>query len=1329
MLATILSRHTDMPVVEVVQGMRVVPEQLFIAPPNATMELVDGSFKIERRRNHPSGASLPIDGFFESLARARGPAAVGVVLSGNASDGTRGLAAIKAAGGITLAQTESSATFPGMPQSAIASGFVDFVLPPEEMGRQLSHIATHPLIRSEPKADADKETAEALEEVFSLLRGRTGVDFRHYRKSTILRRLARRMVLLDVQTYGQLLGHLRKNPSEIDALYSDLLINVTSFFRDAATFKFLQRKVFPRFLRRRPAGEPVRFWVPACSTGEEAYSLAIAFLETAGLDRDREVPLQIFATDISESSIRRARAAIYPPSAFQEVPPEQVERFFVKSSAGYRVAKRVRELCVFARQNILADPPFSRLDLLSCRNLFIYLDPTLQKGLYPIFHHVLKPGGVLVLGTSENLSLDQDLFTLLDKKHRVYARKESKGRPLIEVPSKRFGEPTIPFPGGRAPSEAGGSSAELKLETDRLLLEELAPPGVVINDSLEIVYVRGRTGPYLEPATGKADLNLFQMAREGLIPDLRMAIEEAGRTEVRVRREGVRIRQDSRHVDVAFEVIPLRLSSTAGRHFFVTFSTPFGRIAGDRVPAAGSLPDSRPTTTARRARRDLQTARQELASTREYLQTVVERSEAANEELRSANEEVLSSNEELQSTNEELSTAQEELQSSNEELTTLNEELQNRSVEVQRINEDLVNLLTSIQIPILMLSADGRIRRFTPAAARLFNLLPTDTGRPLLDIRSEVEVPDLVLLGQATLRTGQVQDREVQDSEGRWWRLQVFPYPSDGGGNDGFVCTFTDIDSHKKALEEAEARRAFAREIVSKLPQVLLVLESDLRVFSANQTFYDKFTTTEEETVGRRFYELAEGRFDAPGFRRALEELISKHRSLNNFEVEAALPRVGSRTLLLSARQLSLPHGDAPLVLLAIEDITELRRAHLAEKRKLEQELQQLQKLDSIGRLAGGMAHDFNNILNIISSYAERAQRLEDETKRKESLEAIILAVGRGSAVVRQLLTFARKDEGTFRIVDINDVLREVAQMISSSFPRNIRVSLDLAANLPLVHADQNQLHQSFLNICVNARDAMSDGGELLISTQIRRAEEIRDRFPEADQSYYICVSIRDQGVGIDEATRTRVFEPFFTTKGRTGGVGMGLAVVYGVVSSHKGHIEFDSRAGEGTEFRIYLPVFTGLPPESEVERSEESVMPKGTETILFVEDEEMLLNAVRDILEEDGYRVLTASDGKSAIEMYRAHAGEIAIVVSDLELPEMSGWDAFRKMRELDPAIGAILVSGYLESSLRERMIEEGARAFLRKPYTARGILKTIRQVLDQKPARPARGKRPRKR
>jgi two-component system CheB/CheR fusion protein len=919
-LAEILSRTTKLPVIEVTDAIPVERDRVYVIPPNANMVLEDGTLRLAPR-TLTRGQHMPVNYFFQSMAHELGNRAIGVILSGTASDGAEGCTAIKVAGGITLAQDQKSAKFSSMPRSAVQAGSIDFVLSPKLIAQELVRIGKHPYIT---RIQEETEPEGDMHALFRLLHRATNVDFTHYKQTTLQRRIKRRMVLHKLERFADYLAYIKEVPSELDELYRDLLIHVTSFFRDPQAFEALRALVFPKLLEsRRPADSPLRIWVPGCSSGEEVYSIAIVLLEYLW-EHAANVPLasatskevQFFATDLSEQALDRARSGLYAEHALLEVSPERLKRFFVRLDGGFQINKSLREMCIFARQNLANDPPFSNLDLISCRNLLIYLGPALQKRVIPTLHYALKPDGYLMLGESESLGSYVDQFALIDKKNKIYQKKKSSSMAAAGLFTRVIDMDYSFRNSGQAKLPKSETGFTVDKEVERILSSRFVPASIVVNEEMEIVQFRGRTGDYLEPPLGHPTFSLSKMAREGLLIDLRSAISKARKDGATVRKEGVRVRSNGGTREITLEVIPIRTPGSNERFYVVVFLEP---------PADARSGARAKGITQKQGRKQGFSGREkelhnELAQMREQLQSLIEERDTTAEEYKSANEEVLSANEELQSTNEELETAKEELQSSNEELTTLNEELHNRNTELSAANNDLVNLFANVNVPVVMVGNDLRIRRFTPPAQRLLNLLQGDIGRRIGEIRPNADLDDLEKVVHQTIDSGTTHEREVRESSGIWYAMRVRPYKTWENKIDGAVISFQDIDALKRTLEETQR---YADALIENARESILVLQDDLRVMIANRAFYRSFRVSSQETEGRLIYELGNGQWNIPRLRHLLDKVIGTNSRIDDFEVHHEFPQLGTRNMMLNARRIATQKG-RQLILLSIEDITEL---------------------------------------------------------------------------------------------------------------------------------------------------------------------------------------------------------------------------------------------------------------------------------------------------------------------------------------------------------------------------------------------------------------------
>jgi chemotaxis methyl-accepting protein methylase len=800
----LLQRTTGMKVFQVKDRTRVQPNCVYVIPPNKDMSILHGFLHLLEPVT-PRGLRLPIDFFLRSLAQDQQEHSIGVILSGMGSDGTLGLRAIKEKAGVVLVQDPASAKFNGMPRSAIEAGLADIVAPVDELpARILAYLKRTPLVQTAELALEDK-TQNALEKAIVLLRAHNGHDFSLYKKNTFYRRIERRMGIHQIDKIADYIRYLQENSQELDLLFKELLIGVTSFFRDAAAWEELREDVIPGLLAGRPASQSLRAWVPGCSTGEEAYSLAIVFKEAMGkLKPAKNFTLNVFATDLDKDAIEKARTGIYPANITADVSPARLNRFFTKVEHGYRVTAEIREMVVFAPQSLIMDPPFTKLDFLSCRNLMIYLTAEMQKKLIPLFHYSLRPGGILFLGSAETVGSFTDLFEILGRKTRLYRRTES-ATPVepLDFPSaftRRL--PAV----SDIPLEISAPQS-LQSLADKLVLDHYSSPAVLVNDKGNILYVSGRTGDYLEPAAGKANWNIFVMAREGLHYELNQAFQKALQQKGTVVIEGLRIETSRGEHFVNLTVQRLENPEPLRGLLMIVF-------ADAPAPLQTKTPGhtrKTPRLTARHA--ELEQKYQQVCM---ELQTTREEMQSSQEELRSTNEEMQSTNEELQSTNEELTTSKEEMQSLNEELQTVNTELQARVDELSRSNNDMKNLLNSTDIATLFLDNDLKVRRFTTQATKIIKLIPGDVGRPITDLASDLLYPELVTDAREVLQKLGSAEKPITARDGRWFTVRIMPYRTLDDYIDGVVITFADITSAKTLEAQLREKHAALEKLVVK---------------------------------------------------------------------------------------------------------------------------------------------------------------------------------------------------------------------------------------------------------------------------------------------------------------------------------------------------------------------------------------------------------------------------------------------------------------------------------------------------------------------------------
>ncbi|MEW6054075.1 MAG: chemotaxis protein CheB [Nitrospirota bacterium] len=904
----LLKRHTPMRILQAEDGLTLEPNSVYLNQPDKDIGIFNGKFHltdpVETQR-----VRLPINHFFRSLAEDQGNKAICVILSGSGSDGTLGLKEIKGTGGMVMVQSPEQAQYESMPRSAIETGLVDSVLPVEQMPKELLKYIKQPYV-SGYKIGISTEHLAALEKVLMLVRSRTSYDFRHYKQSTTHRRIERRMALHNIADMRNYVRYLQETPAEIDALFKDLIIEVTSFFRDPEAFEVLGKKIIPAIVKDKKPDSSVRIWVPGCATGEEAFSLAMLFQEA--MDRlKKHLNVQIFATDINKDTIEQARTARFPEGIAMDMPKKWLERYFIKEDKAYRVKKTIRDMVVFAVQNLISDPPFSKLDLVSCRNVLIYMDAVLQKKIIPLFHYTLTQRGYLFLGSSESIGGFSGLFTSVDVKWKIFQR---KGIAAGKVQDYLHALPEEAHPAYlKTPEEPVLKEMNVREIAERLVLDEYAPPSVFIDEKNTVLYFQGATDRYLTPPSGEPSFNLIAMAREGLRYQLSAVLQKAAKQKKAVVRETLQIKQKEGYqtVEVVVRAIPQStLKQTIRMVIFEEKAPPPEKGLKKRKTAGASRIDLR-----------VASLEKELQSTKEYLQATIEQVQTTNEELRSANEELQSTNEELQSTNEELATSKEELQSTNEELVTVNSELQDKIEALLQANSDIDNLLASTDIGTIFLNSDLRIKRFTPAITQFFNLVQTDIGRPISDITSKIPLVNISQDVRTVLKDLQKRESVLQTENGNWYSMHILPYRTTEKIIDGVVITFMDITRLRKAEQMRESALKYTESIVDTVRDPLVVLDERLKVVSANKSFYKKFRTTPEETENILVYNLGNGQWNMPKLRELLEEVVPRENTFSDFKVDYHFPVIGQKTMLLNARMIDQA-DQRKLILLAIEDIT-----------------------------------------------------------------------------------------------------------------------------------------------------------------------------------------------------------------------------------------------------------------------------------------------------------------------------------------------------------------------------------------------------------------------
>jgi two-component system CheB/CheR fusion protein len=1312
LLSTALAKTTQMPVREITDGMRIAPNQVFVIPPDADIGILGGRFALFARDKASRKPHLSIDFFFRALAAECGNRAIGVVLSGTASDGTEGLRAIKAESGVTLVQDPASAKFSGMPESAVAAEVVDFCLDIPALADELVRLAHHPYLAGKSNEVLSKPTDDQeLQKVFVLLRTAAGIDFSEYKPPTIKRRLARRMALLKIDGLHEYIKHLQNTPNEIKSLAADLLIHVTSFFRDPDVFKRLQTVVYPGIVKGKPVGTPIRIWVTGCSSGEEVYSVAISLLEFLG-DLSSNFPIQMFGSDLSERMIEKARTGFYTESALRDVSPERLKRFFVKVEGGYRISRMVRDLCVFVRHDLARDPPFSKLDLVTCRNVLIYFEPALQKRIVSTFHYCLNQSAFLLLGRAESIINFDHFFSVIDKANKIFSRadvtSQLKFSTMQNTPSKRPAYQNTPL-------EAGRATNDVAKQIDSLLLSEFAPPGVVINERMEVLQYRGQTGPYLEPPPGQPQLDLLKMVREGLFSPLKVALTQAKSRMARVRKEGIEFKHAGKTRSCNLIVTPIaEMSETKSPLFLVLFEGAPSVAKTKKGLSKAALSKTGKLKAKKDSRRAVSLER-ELKATQEYLHSINEEHQKTNDTLNSVNEEFVSGNEELQSMNEELETAKEELQSTNEELTTVNDELQNRNLETALANDDLINLLNGVELPILILDIDRRIRRFTPKARKIMNLLPSDIGRQIDDIRPNIIVENLDQMVQEVIDSVSISENEVQDRDGKWHRLQIRPYKTIDHKIAGAVLSLINIDLLRRAVIDAEWVRDYSQNIVEAVQIPLLVLDAGLTVISANHAFYDGFKASKIQVEEKSFFETGIGRCSGEILRPSLTELFSKKTFFKNLEVSCDIPDVGAKVISFSARTIQ-SHEGTPLTLLAIEDITD-RKNREKERKELLLRAQEAKADAEKANLTkdlflATLSHELRTPLTSLILQAQMLQRgnLDEAGIRKASI-AIERAGRTQTQLIEDLLDVSRIVTGKLKMeltnVDLNEVILAALETVSAvAESKGVTIESHLDASMKEVSGDPIRLQQVIWNLLTNAIKFTSKGDHDRVIVKLKSVNGSAQ------------IQVIDTGIGIDPEFLPHVFNRFSqaeeTNTRAHGGLGLGLAIVRHLVEMHSGSVKVESLGkGKGATFTVTLPFreTAALDPKPENTTKHSSNVGRVLKTgkavkldgirILLVEDDLGAREALTEILDQAGAEVRAAANADDAIHLLNDFSPDELVL--DIAMPGENGYSLLKRIRKLsqfsEQKIPALALTALASDKNREEAFSAGFQMHLVKP------------------------------
>ncbi len=1140
-LPSILAARTRMPVIQVTGRIPIEPGRVYVIPPNRQL-IVAAQHLSVAEFEEPRWQRTPIDLFFRSLAAQRGDD-FAIVLSGAGSDGSVGIKAVKEAGGVILVQNPEEAEYNSMPQSAVATGLADFVLPVREIAKSLPELIRNRGVMSrEFLSEADDEN---VRRILAHLRVRTGHDFSNYKKATVWRRIARRMQVQRATTMADYLAILRESAAESNALFADLLISVTMFFRDPSAFDKLATVAIPRVFEDKGAGDAVRAWIPGCATGEEAYSIAILLLEEAAR-RDVRCELQVFGSDLDDAALMIAREGRYPRAIEADMTDDRIKRFFSRENDHYRVTRELRNVVLFARHSLLKDPPFSRADLISCRNLLIYLDRQLQQQICATFHFALAPAGYLFLGSSESADNPIGMFRAVDREARIYQRmpvpSEVPVTPRIGPP--HFGPEPLPprTPPFRIADQAGAH---------REALERLAPPSAVIDQSYRVVHLSERAGRYLQPSGGALVNDITELAREELRPDLRAALRRALERNEPSLSGPIAVRFNGAARRIYLQAKPLSADPNASRSAILFFFE--GEALEDDAGGASAIEDGA-------SGEQIQQLQQELQFTQSQLRTSREEYEGANEELRAANEELQSINEEYRSTGEELETSKEELQSINEELQTVNAELKTKLETVSRAHSDIQNLMAATDVGILFLDTQLRIKRFTPGIAELFNVAEGDEGRSITDFTHGLEYHDLAGDARATLRDLSSTVREVRNGNGSWYLMRMRPYRTVEDRIDGVVFTFVDISERRRAEDALRDSEARTRAVIDGVAVSIVTINEAGIIQSVNKATTTMFGYPAEELLGRNVDILA------------AEPYHSQHDNYIWHHLET-----GEAKMIGTGREVEARRKDGSIFPIEL-NVSEIRHdgerlfigfaRDLRERRGFEERLSRLHssRLDSMANMATALAHEINQPLAAAANYLFTARHLLEmqtgpaDARIDNALDKASSQMHRAGQIIAHLREFMARSEPDKTEQSLHDLIRRACELVApSARDAGTEIVLHLDAAEDAVLADPIQIEQAIFNLVRNGIEAMTDLPErkLTVSTSL--------------DDGMIRAEISDTGRGLPELAKADLFAPFNSTKET--GLGVGLSISRSIIEAHYGSIWAEANPGGGAKFSFTLPL------------------------------------------------------------------------------------------------------------------------------------------------------------
>ena len=1296
----LLARHTRIAIHRVEDGMAVEPNAIYLIPPKKEMIISDGHLLLTDK-DPAQGLTLPIDTFFRSLAQDIGGRAVGIVLSGTGSDGSRGIRDIHEAGGLVIAQDVETARFDGMPKSAVDTGVVDFVLPPEKIPEVLLRYVRHPAAKDRSALSAAPASETSMEAVFRLLRREYGIDFSHYKPNTVSRRIERRLLLnqsIDLDDYVE---RLARDSGELNALYRDLLIGVTKFFRDREAFERLQSEVIPGLLAGVPPKGEVRLWVAGCATGEEAYSLAMLIDEQLSA-MDRENHVKIFATDVHRASLEFASAGVYSEASLSEVTPDRLTRYFTRKGDGYQVAADLRKMIVFAPHNVIRDAPFTKLDLIACRNLLIYLQPLAQKKVLSLFHFGLKTGGVLFLGPSESPGELTEEFDPIDNQWKIY-RKRRDVRLSADLRLPMSSGFVGPRPGGGGAMHPQPAMADPHLlRAYDTLLEEHVPPSLLVSERRELVHSFSGAGKYLQVRDGRPSVDILEMIDDQLRIPLAGALQRAMKEHGPVVYRGVRVAWEDRVQDLKIAVRPVSDRRCDGSHYLITFE--------EQTPMQPAVDEADEIDLGEASREQLRSLEAELRYTKENLQATIEELETSNEELQATNEELVASNEELQSTNE-------ELHSVNEELYTVNAEYQRKIVELTQLNDDMDNLLASTDVGTMFLDRNLCIRKFTPQLAEAFHLLPQDVGRRVDSFSHSIDFPGLLDAIGGVLETETPFEKQVRDRKGKWYLLRIRPYRS-ASKVEGIVLTLIDVH----VLKQTEKRLQLMSKVFMDAADPIVIEDFSGKIIGLNREAERAYGWSREELLGQSIDVLIPEELRERA--RALRQRCRNAEHVRNVDTVRCTRSGECVPVMLTLSLLSDEAGEPFAVATMARDISARKQAeqeiaryaarleasnrelreHIAVRREAEKEAREaVQRRDQFLAM---LSHELRNPLGAILNATYVMDRRPPGSNDFERARDVVKRQARQMAhLLADLLDVARVTQGKIEIrrevVDLRDAVRDAVEAMRPVIAEHEQhLSVELPDNPIPVCGDPARLQQIQVNLLSNASKYTPRGGQIAIAVRGEQEGAV--------------IAVRDHGAGISPEMLERIFDPFVqsdeTISRSDGGMGVGLTLVRMLVAMHGGTVTAASDGpGKGSLFTVRLPLAeTAETPPPEIDGAGHSA---GTWRILLVEDNPDSRGMLRTLLELDGHEVRCADDGNEGLEAFRSGRFDVALV--DIGLPGIDGYELARRIRasEGGQAIRLVALTGYGRPADHDAVMRAGFDDHLVKPLHP----DDLKRVFDQ--------------